>query len=154
MASRKDSIVALELLILTAIGALIYTLFSQGVSWVYVQLISFLIFVGALLPLNFEAKARGISVLNAKSMVLLGVLAWILLDPLTMREEIKGFSPQNILAVFLMVIIFLTMLNLGYFIRWPNFFERIFRKLDYGYSFSQKKLLYFITIAFFILNIS
>lgn len=150
MAKTNESIVVLEFFIFILIGAFVYALFSQGVSWMYVQFISILIFIGAFLPLGIEAKLRGISIINGKSVVLLGVLAWILLDPLTVKEGIEEFPPEDILKVFLMIIIFLIMLYLGYLIKWPRFFIRIFRKFDHGYNISPKKLLYLIVVIFFI----
>ena len=73
--TQTDLIVILELFVITLLGALIYALFSRGVNWVYVQLITTLIFVGAFAPLILEAKVRKICIINGKSVVLLGNLA-------------------------------------------------------------------------------
>ncbi|MGB2705795.1 MAG: O-antigen polymerase [Candidatus Omnitrophota bacterium] len=150
MARGREQIIILELFIITLIGGVVYTLFNQGVNWAYVQFTAFLIFIGALAPLILEARMGKVCIINARSMVLLGVLAWILLDPLTLRKTLEEFSPLVILKVFIMIVSFLIMLNLGYIIRWPNFFIYFFRKLDCGYSFDHRKLYHAILLCFLI----
>ena len=52
----------------------------------------------------------------------------------------EDFGPETIMKVFFMILFFLGMVQMGYIIRWPDYFIRIFKPLDYGYEFSKKKI--------------
>ncbi|NQU95345.1 MAG: oligosaccharide repeat unit polymerase [Candidatus Omnitrophica bacterium] len=150
MVKKGKNIVIAEFFIIGLMAILVYNLFSQGVSWKIVQSAAALIFLGILLSLVFEARQRRMCIVNAKTMILTGVLAWILLDPLTLKEGIEKFSPESISKAFVMILLFMLMVYLGYIIEWPAYFEKIFKKLDYKYSFSRGKLFKFTAIFLFL----
>jgi len=66
---------------------------------------------------------------DMRNFIYIGVLFWILLDPLQMREGIEEFTNQVIAETLLYVALFLIMVTLGYRLfpsrRLANFFERI-----------------------------
>lgn len=150
MVREGKNIVIAELFIVGLIAISVHSLFSQGVGWKTVQFAAVLIFIGVLLPLAFEARQRKICIANAKTMLLSGVLAWILLNPLTLQKGIEGFPPESIAKAFSMIFLFMIMIYFGYVIKWPLYFQKIFKKLDYEYSFSHRKLFKWAIISLFL----
>lgn len=131
MKKEHRSIIILEFIVLLLLAVSFYFMFSRGVRWQNVQFAAFLI-VAAYAPLLYlEAKKRKISIINAKSVILLSMIFWIFLDPLTMREGMEQYEPIAFFKVFMMIILFLVMLYVGYLIRWPEYSVRLCRKLDY-----------------------
>ena len=79
-----------------------------------VQILTGTIFAAVGASLFFQ-HARGQAVLwNMRNFILLGVLFWVLLDPLQMREGIDEFSYDVIVETLLYVVIFMVTVSLGY----------------------------------------
>ena len=140
MIREKNAIIVFELALIILITIAISFLFFYGVRWENVQFVASLITIGILFPLIGEVRGRKINILNAKSVVLFGVVYWILLDPLTLREGIEKFDPRVILEAFLMILLFCITVYIGYLIRWPRYFVRIFHRLDYGDNLDRRKI--------------
>ena len=148
MVKGTKQIIILELFVVVLTAIMIQGSFSEGSRWETIQFVTVLAFVGVLLPLRMEARRRKTSLINGKSVVLLGVFAWLMLDPLTLRESFNEFSPEVIVKGFSMVMLFLAMVYVGYLIRWPHYFLNISKKLDYEYSFDHKKLFTWAVLCF------
>ncbi|MFO8052426.1 MAG: O-antigen polymerase, partial [Candidatus Omnitrophota bacterium] len=139
-----------EFFVFVLIGFAISIMFSQGVKWENIQLVSALIAAGIAVPVVIEAKQRKIYLINAKSVIVLGLIYWVLLDPLTLREGLEGFKPEDVLKAFGLIIVFLITFQLAYLITSASFFKKIFRKLDYGYNFNRSKLYKVIIFSVFL----
>jgi len=139
-----------ELISIVIISGLIMAMFSKGVDLANVQLVTVLIFIAIIVPIIFEAKAKNESMLNAKNIVLVGPLIWILLDGLIVRSGIEEFPPEIVLQVFIMIFVFIFTILLSYIIKWPNFFVGIFKVLDYGDNFKKGKLFNTIIVCLFL----
>lgn len=150
MKKESTGLIFIELFLVVFIAITINFLFSQGVTEEKVSFVVFLLCLSIFPPLILETLARKVSFINAKSMILIGVLYWVLLDALVRRTGIELFSPEKILEVLLLIISFLIMVYVGYLIKWPDLFILIFKKLDYGYSFNANKLKNLILIYFFL----
>lgn len=148
MVKGIKGILIFELFLIGFIGISISVLFVDGTDWRNIQMAALLIFMAILIPAKIEAGQKKICIINGKSVILFSVLAWILLDPLTMRENLNSFSPEVMTRVFLMIILFFIAVYVGYLIKWPPYFARFARQLDYGCSFDGKKLLMMAFISF------
>jgi oligosaccharide repeat unit polymerase len=94
-----------------------------------VQILTGTIFatVGASL---FLQHARGQAVLwNMRNFILLGVLFWVLLDPLQMREGIDEFSYDVIVETLLYVVIFMVTVSVGYLFPPSRKVVRVFSRI-------------------------
>lgn len=145
---NKTNSIVLELVVLILLVGLVFVLFGQGVEQKNVSLVSLLITLAFLIPMILGAKDKGISIINAKSMVLCGVLYWVLLDGVVAREGIEQFSPTTIIKVFSIIILFVVTFIGSYIIPWPSFFLKCFQSLNYRKSFAWQRFNGFILICF------
>ena len=83
-------------------------------------------------------------------MVLFGVSFWVLLDPLTLKEAIEGFSPPQVLAVLMQISLFFLMFYVAYFFKGPMMFVNVMSKLDYGCKFKRKLLFRLAFLSFLV----
>lgn len=149
--TNRNQIIFVELILVVFFGLGLYSFSTGGVRWTQIQVVALLLFLISLVPLVFEAKARQSCFLNAKSMILFGVMYWVMLDPLKHRAGIEAFAPVYILKVFLMVILFLVTVQLGYMIRWPMFFLKYMNRFDPSvYRLNRHKLAFMVLVFLFI----
>ncbi|MFO8053397.1 MAG: hypothetical protein R6U54_05535, partial [Candidatus Omnitrophota bacterium] len=72
MTKNGKNIIIFEFFVFVLIGFAISIMFSQGVKWENIQLVSALIAAGIAVPVVIEAKQRKIYLINAKSVIVLG----------------------------------------------------------------------------------
>ncbi|TET73476.1 MAG: oligosaccharide repeat unit polymerase [Candidatus Aminicenantes bacterium] len=123
----------------------------KGVFKLPVQALTGVIFAAVGASLFFQ-HISGLPVLwNKRNFILLGVLFWVLLDPLQMREGIDEFSYDVIVETLLYVVIFMAMVSLGYFFPPYRKLERAFSRIQEPRSgrqvFSLIIIVYLIGIA-------
>jgi oligosaccharide repeat unit polymerase len=147
---NKTNSTVLELVVLILVAGLVFVVFGQGVEQKSVSLVSSSITLAFLIPMILSAKDKGISIINAKSMVLFGVLYWVLLDGILTREGIEQFSPGTIVKVFSMITLFIVTFIFSYMIPWPTFFLKLIRKLNYKHAFAWDQFYSFILACFFL----
>lgn len=104
---------ALWLFIFSGIAALfIFAQFDS--SWSIVRVFAISIFVAVITIILFDWIIHKRSVLNSRNIILGGVLFWILLDPLLMREGIDEFLPEVVLWALFYVVVFIGAVLVGY----------------------------------------
>jgi len=101
-------------LLLFGVGGVIYFWSRGNNTWPFVTVFVSSLFLLVLLGIAWEWVLTRRTPINARNAILLGVLFWLLLDPLLMREGVQEFSPDVVLTALLYSGIFMALVCLGY----------------------------------------
>jgi oligosaccharide repeat unit polymerase len=103
-------------LFLFGVGGMVYWAAQTNGTWIWVSAFVATIFLVITLGTLWEWLLTRRSPVNARNAIFIGVLFWLLLDPLVMREGIDEFSPEVVLRALLYAGIFLAALCVGYIV--------------------------------------
>jgi oligosaccharide repeat unit polymerase len=95
-------------------AGLIYFWARSSNTWLFVSVFVATLFLLVLLGILWEWLVTRRTPVNARNAILLGVLFWLLLDPLLMREGIQEFTPDLVLTALLYAGIFMALVCIGY----------------------------------------
>ena len=101
-------------LVLFGVAGSVYLWAQASNTWLLVSVFVVSLFLLVLLGILWEWLLTKRTPVNARNIVLLGVLFWLLLDPLLMREGTEEFSPDLVLTALLYAAIFIALVCIGY----------------------------------------
>src|SRR5204862_1589182 len=138
-------------LFLFGVSGVIYLIASANNTWVWVPIFAGSLFVLVTFGILWDWVILRRPLLNARTVILCGVLYWLLLDPLVMRSGTDDFSPSVVLRALLYAGIFLAAVWLGYMIRplrpATRFFSRIPHETNDDIVFIATVAIYLISVA-------
>ena len=103
----KQGLAVTGWLVLFAVAGTIYLFASENRSWLWIPIFAGSLFLVVGLGVLWDWVILRRPVLNARTVILGGVLFWLLLDPLLMREGLEDFSPDIVLKALIYSAIFL-----------------------------------------------
>ena len=122
---------ALEVTLFGMIAGLLLFSAEGETSWILVQVLVSSIFAAVAMSVFFQwASSQQWVVWNSRNIILAGVLFWLLLDPLQMREGIEEFPSSVVLLALFYAVIFMAAISVGYFIPPYRGLARIFSQID------------------------
>jgi oligosaccharide repeat unit polymerase len=101
-------------LVLSSVGGIVYFWARANNTWLFVSVFVASLFLLVALGILWEWLLTKRTPINSRNAILLGVLFWLLLDPLLMREGIQEFAPDVVLTALLYSGIFLALVCIGY----------------------------------------
>ncbi|MEP6913192.1 MAG: O-antigen polymerase [bacterium] len=101
-------------LFLFAGAGILYLVAQNGNSFIHVQAFAGCLFLVVIAGIAWEWLIAGKTPLNSRNAVLLGVLFWVLFDPLLMRQGLEEFSPDVLLRTLLYTLVFIVAVWLAY----------------------------------------
>lgn len=142
--SHKDFIF-FELCYFLLLAVMLLLFFPKQTNGFYIVVTAFLIFIGLLFfSIGKFEFSREMIKFDCKTFILLGLIFWLVLDPMFLREEIASFDGELISKVFLMILVFIIFFYLGYLIKLPQLLRGIFFGIEGDYPVDRKKLFYFV----------
>ncbi len=128
----------------------VYFFATANPSWVWVSLFSASLFLLVTLGIFWEWAIFRRSPINARNVVLCGVLFWLLLDPLLLRTGIDDFAPALIIKALLYAGLFTLAVWIGHLIRPLSTVSRFFSKTRVE---TNDNLLFFCTAAIYLVSV-
>lgn len=137
-------------LVLFGAAGIVYVVAQANNTWPWVTAFVASIFLVVLLGIGWEWVLTRRTPASSRNAILAGVLFWLLLDPLLMREGIDEFSPDVILKALLYASIFIAALCAGYLI--PAFLgvRSFFSRMP---SETNDDRVFWLTVAIYVLGI-
>jgi oligosaccharide repeat unit polymerase len=138
-------------LFLFGVSGAIYLAAAADNTWFWVPIFAGSLFMVVVLGILWDWIILRRPLLNARTIVLCGVLYWLLLDPLLMRSGIDDFHPPDVLRALLYAAIFIVTVWFGYFVTRPlgpvtRFFSRIPHRTN-------DDLVFFATVTIYLISI-
>jgi oligosaccharide repeat unit polymerase len=148
--SRSGAEIAGWLFLFGLVGA-IYLVAAANNTWVWVPIFAGSMFMLVALGILWDWVILRRPLLNARTVILCGVLYWLLLDPLMMRSGTDDFSPQVVLKALLYAGVFLAAVWFGYLVTRPlrpvtRFFSRIPNETN-------DDIVFVITVAIYLISV-
>lgn len=138
-------------LFLFGVSGGVYLIAAADNTWVWVPIFAASLFVVVTLGVLWDWVILRRPLLNARTVIMLGVLYWLLLDPLLMRSGIDDFSPGVVLQTLLYAAVFIVAVWFGYLISRPlrpvtGFFSRI-------PSETNDDVVFIVTVAIYLISV-
>lgn len=137
-------------LFLFGLSGTMYLFSVASNTWFWVQMFAGLLFLMIGLGILWDWMVVRRPPLNARNVILCGVLFWLLLDPLLMREGLDDFSPAIVLKALLYAAIFLIAVWVGYLVRPFVTVSRFFSRIPHD---TNDDLMFLVTVAIFLIGI-
>jgi oligosaccharide repeat unit polymerase len=145
---RRGAEIAGWLFLFVLAGA-VYLFATSGKSWIWVPIFTSSLFLVVGLGTLWDRMMIRRPLLNSRTVVLCGVLFWLLLDPLLMREGVDDFAPDVVLTALLYAGGFLVAVWLGYLIRPIPMVKRFFSSTP---EQTNDNLLFAVTVAIYLIS--
>src|SRR2546423_2174833 len=120
----------------------LFAAFSK--SWSSIPIFTGSLFLVVGLGTFWDRIIVGRPLLNSRTVVLGGVLFWLLLDPLLMRKGLDDFAPEVIITALLYAAGFIVAVWLGYLIKPLALVKRFFSNTP---AQTNDELLFVVTVA-------
>jgi oligosaccharide repeat unit polymerase len=119
-------------------------------SWSSVPIFAGTLFLVVGLGTLWDRTIVGRPLLNSRTVVLAGVLFWLLLDPLLMRKGLDDFTPEVLVTALLYAAGFIVAVWLGYLIKPLAIVKRFFSSTP---AQTNDDLLFVVTVAIYVISI-
>jgi len=147
--SRRGAEIAGWLFLFGMSGA-IYLIAAANNTWVWVPIFAGSLFLVVILGVLWDWMIARRPFLNARTVILVGTLFWLLLDPLLMRQGLDDFSPDLALRALLYAAFFLSAVCVGYFIRPFRTAKRLF---SYVPAETNDDLVFLVIVGLYLLGV-
>jgi oligosaccharide repeat unit polymerase len=137
-------------LVLFGAAGIVYVVAQANNTWPWVRAFVVSLFLVVPLGIGWEWVLTKRAPANSRNAILAGVLFWLLLDPLLMREGLDEFSPDVILKALLYAAIFIGALCAGYLIPAFSGVRRLFSRMP---SETNDDRVFWLTVAIYALGI-
>ena len=138
-------------LFLFGISAAIYLVASTNNTWIWVPIFAGSLFMVVALGILWDRVILRQPLLNARTVILCGVLYWLLLDPLVMRSGTDDFSPQVVLRALLYAAVFLVAVWFGYLVTRPlRLVTRFFSRIP---NATNDDIVFIVTVAIYLISV-
>ncbi len=131
-------------LFLFVVAGVIYLFAASSKSWSSIPIFTGSLFMVVVLGSLWDRIVVGRPLLNSRTVVLSGVLFWLLLDPLLMRKGLDDFTPEVLITALLYAAGFIVAVWLGYLIRPLATVKHFFSSTP---TLTNDDLLFFVTVA-------
>lgn len=136
-------------LFLFGTAGIVYLFARANGSWLWVSVFVISVFLLITVGIVWEWVLTKRSPINARNAVLLGVLFWLLLDPLLMREGLEEFSSETVLRALLYAGIFIAAICVGYIIPVYPGVRRFFSTMP---AETNDNRIFWLTVAIYLLG--
>jgi len=137
-------------LFLFAAGGLVYWFAQANNTWGWITAFVASLFLVVILGISWEWALTRRAPANSRNAILVGILFWLLLDPLLWREGIDEFSPDVIVRSLLYAGIFIAALCAGYLVPPFSGVKRFFYRMP---SEPKDDRIFWVTVAIYLFGI-
>jgi len=129
---------------------MVYFFAQANNTWPWVKALVASLFLVVISGIAWEWAITRRTPVNSRNAILLGVLFWLLLDPLLSREGIDEFSPDVIVKALLYAGIFIAAICAGYVVPAVSGVKRLFAHVP---SQTKDDRIFWLTVTLFLLGI-